>query len=489
MKRTAAPLLDCRRWGWSRILCLTLCAFLLVIGPGAEASTDGPRVWVSRYNGPGNGPDQAYSVATSPDGTKVFVTGWSLGITSGFDYATVAYDAATGAQLWESRYDGPANGEDKGQAVKVSPDGTKVFVTGWSLGITSSFDYATVAYDAATGAQLWESRYNGPGNGEDSAYSVAASPDGTKVFVTGRSWGIACGFSAFDYATVAYDAATGAQLWESRYNAADRQDDGHSVKVSPDGTKVFVTGLSVGTSGYNDYATVAYDAATGAQLWERRYTGLGIGADARAMDASPDGTEVFVTGTFTVVPKLWESSSCHVTSGNYDWATVAYDAATGTQLWVMLYDGPAKGDDEPHAIAVGPDGTEVFVTGRTATTMCWNYVTIAYDAATGALLWRRFYNGPPKADDAAYSVAVSPDGTKVFVTGGSIGTRPLNDYATVAYDAATGAQLWVTRYDGPAHGEDTAASVAVSPDATRVFVTGWSMGTSDLDYATVAFAA
>ena len=203
---------------------------------------------------------------------------------------------------------------------------------------------------------------------------------------------------------------------------------------------------------------------------------------------SPDGTEVFVTGTFTVVPKEGNSTSCHVTSGNYDWATVAYDAVTGTQLWVMPYDGPAHGDDEPHGIAA--NGTAVFVTGRIATTVCWDYVTLAYDAATGALLWQMSYNGPANQDDAAYAVGVSPDGTKVYVTGGSVGATPYNDYATVAYDATTGVQLWVSRYDGPAQNEDTPTSLAVSRDGTKVVVTGASRGIgTNWDYATVAIAA
>ena len=35
-------------------------------------------------------------------------------------------------------------------------------------------DYATVAYDAATGGRLWARRYNGPGNGRDWAVSTGA---------------------------------------------------------------------------------------------------------------------------------------------------------------------------------------------------------------------------------------------------------------------------------------------------------------------------
>ena len=56
-------------------------------------------------------------------------------------------------------------------------------------------DYATIAYDAATGADLWVNRYTAPNS---FAYSIAVSPDGSKVFATGRSKG--------DYITVAYAA-------------------------------------------------------------------------------------------------------------------------------------------------------------------------------------------------------------------------------------------------------------------------------------------
>jgi hypothetical protein len=100
----------------------------------------------------------ALAVAVSPDGSKVFVTGESAQ-----DYATVAMDAGTGAVLWTARYDGPGHGQDVGVAIRVSPDGLRVFVTGSSDNsrVVRYLDYATIAYEADTGHALWLRRYDG----------------------------------------------------------------------------------------------------------------------------------------------------------------------------------------------------------------------------------------------------------------------------------------------------------------------------------------
>jgi hypothetical protein len=73
----------------------------------------------------------------------VFVTG-----ESGSDYRTVAYDAATGVNLWSGRYHGPASGTNVATALGVSPDGTSVFVTGESSAGLDVYDNATLAYSA-----------------------------------------------------------------------------------------------------------------------------------------------------------------------------------------------------------------------------------------------------------------------------------------------------------------------------------------------------
>src|SRR5580692_4405937 len=74
------------------------------VGPGGAAAARGSQLWAQRYNGPANGPDQATSIAASPNGRWVYVTGPSAGASKKADYATIAYNAVTGATRWVSRY-------------------------------------------------------------------------------------------------------------------------------------------------------------------------------------------------------------------------------------------------------------------------------------------------------------------------------------------------------------------------------------------------
>jgi outer membrane protein assembly factor BamB len=230
-------------------------------GASKAAAVAGTQLWVKRYNGPGSGDDQAAAMAVSPGGGKVFVTGTSTGATTGKDYATVAYNAATGARLWVKRYNGPTSGDDQAASVAVSPDGT-VFVTG-----TSNFEYLTLACNPATGARLWVKR-EPRGTNADRARAVAASPDGSKVFVTGTSFTE----DDSDQLTVAYNAATGAELWAQDHGGTQIHsfDYANSMAVSPDGDIVFVAGNSQEETG-EALITLAYNAFTGDQLWVQRW--------------------------------------------------------------------------------------------------------------------------------------------------------------------------------------------------------------------------
>jgi len=428
----------------------------------AAAAVRGARLWVSRYDGAARG--QAAAVAASPDGGTVFVAG-TVDVGAGSsDDVTVAYAAETGARLWASHYSG-TGGFNAATAVAVSPDGNTVFVTGG----------ATVAYDAATGAQLWASPFTGPLQ-FNAALSIAVSPGGGTVFVAGYTHGEdANGDLIYWYQTAAYNAADGAQLWAATYQGGSFT---RSVAVGPGGHAVYVTGVGGFGSSRGDAVTVAYDAASGAQLWVQALNHPGRRtAAASAVAVSPAGHTVYVAG---------------VTGGatRADYFTVAYKAATGAPRWTRFYAGPAGGAAAT-AVAAGPGGRTVYVTGTSAgVTSGRDYATIAYNAADGARRWASRYNGPANRGDFAYAVAVSPGGRSVYVTGASFaGASTGNDFATVAYNAATGARLWTRRYNGPGNGGDQATSVAVSPAGGTVFVAGPSLGRAGqgLGYATIAY--
>jgi WD40 repeat protein len=236
------------------VAAIVLLAVLDGVGlPGVASAAPVPRRWVTQYSGG----DNATASSVSPDGSTVFVTGGNGGRrTDGGDYATVAYDTATGAQLWVRRFDGLGHRDDYSNAVDVSPDGSTVFVTG--MGSEESASYvATIAYDAATGSKLWVAWHDGP-DSQGEGRALVVSPDGSEVFVTGHG---STAESDIDWITVGYDAATGAELWMDRYDGPGGwRDSVSSLGISPDGSTLFVTGSSMWLGSYDQaYVTIAYD--------------------------------------------------------------------------------------------------------------------------------------------------------------------------------------------------------------------------------------
>jgi outer membrane protein assembly factor BamB len=352
-------------------------------------------------------------------------------------------------------------------AVAASPDGSTVFVAGFSGTVRAHF--STVAYTAATGAQRWAVPFYG--RGYTQAYAMAVSPDGSKLFVTGSTTPVQGG--SVRAVTVAYDAQTGARLWtQQAFPVSSTFNVGTTVAVSPDGATVFVGG----TTGRH-IALVAYDAATGALRWLAHYQPAGTANGNESLAVSPDGSMVFLTGPF------------RGSSGPIESATIAYDADTGDQLWAEVASGNAG---TGHELAVSPDGSAVFVTGwlgQGSPTSA--FTTITYSADTGAKLWARSYQGPGKVS-VPEAVTVSPDGSRLFVTGSSGGSPAgTADFATVAYATVSGAVLWSRSYPPPATSTGASGAVAagVSPDGTLVFVTGASPGSrpKSMNYPTIAY--
>ena len=250
-------------------------------------ASNGDTIWIRRYGGPGNDEDMASAIAVDGSG-NVYVTGHRYsGID--FDYATIKY-APNGDTLWVRGYDGPGNYDDIANALALDSAGN-VYVTGHCYDSdVNGIDYVTIRY-APNGDTLWVRGYNGPGNFNDEARSLAVDGVGN-IYVTGQSYSYE---TDFDYATIKY-APNGDTLWVRRYNGPGNSEDFATALALDPAGDVYVTGYSFGSGTYDDYTTIKY-APNGDTIWVKRYNGPGNFFDrAQALAVDKLG-QVYLTGS------------------------------------------------------------------------------------------------------------------------------------------------------------------------------------------------
>jgi hypothetical protein len=442
-----------------------VCAVVLGLGVPAQAhpvgqctvdsSGDRCEVWAEiHHNGDVAPPHRAdeFVTSVSASAATVFTTvrEVAMDVSSPYDararWTVLAHDSATGELRWSAsrstrHYDSPL-------ASAVSADGRRLFVTGSAYDgypvVATDAHIVTVAYDAHTGDELWSLAWDGRPDATDAGKTIAVSPNGKTVVVGGVT---SSESGDLDYVTIAYDVEKGREVW-ARTAAGLREtgtDSLNAIAMSPRGDLVFVTGESAGTAEFDaDFVTIAYEVKRGKTAWTARYAGLDEGHSDRAsgIAVAPDASRVYVTGD------SWGGQRDGRTQ--YDYATVAFDARSGEQQWVGRWGGPVAGFNAPVAVVASADRVVVTGQSRGATAEdVRDFGTVAYDAASGEEVWADRY-APPRHDEIALDLALSSDGATAFVTGASspaIDYTDLDEAATVAYGVTDGRRLWTSRLD------------------------------------------
>jgi DNA-binding beta-propeller fold protein YncE len=334
--------------------------------------TTGNLIWSKRYDSAvAHLDDVPAAITVSPDGTKLFVTGSSNGGSSGEDYATIAYDASTGAQLWAVRFNSSFGLDDTAAAIAVSPDGSRVFVTGSSASSTQGRDYATAAYTTSNGALQWVARFSSSHANNDDPSGIAVTSDGSKVIVTGESPGTATAATGFRATTLAFAASNGSRLWEVEDFAEPSGSYRPRLTLNSDGSTAFVTDTVTGASSL-DFGTVAYATSNGSRRWTTTFNGPdGLDDSPTAIAVSPDGNRLYVAGS--------TGSPSH----GKDFLTAAYSAGASFHFfWSRRNNGAGNGDDVPNAVAAASDSSKLAVAGSSVGTSTGNdWSVIAYRAS------------------------------------------------------------------------------------------------------------
>ena len=464
-------------------------------------NSNGIRLWAHEYDGGSHGRDSANALIVDSSSGDVYVTGNSEGPDHLFSYATIKYDT-NGTQKWISRYDSTGKSGNIAEALAFSYNKNYVYVAGRSKGEGDASYITTIKYDTITGNQLWESRYN-PRECPDILISTDAVMDsGGNVYVSGTS---SHSDSFFDFYTAKYDAS-GNIVWDAWYNNPNNRDDFPKAIALDNAGNLYVAGYtSLGLFENIVYNLVKYDP-DGTRLWDAQYEFENTSYDQIERDmfvAIDANNNAYVTGKEIILKydpngnTIWSTTISGLTpsfintdlQNNFYWG-VEYNSvfyifkynSDGVQLWEKIFPGYVNSVFVDQASNLYAAGTSI------QTNLLHDYIVIKYDSE-GNELWERTYDGDLGGDDDAYFVTADSS-SNVYVTGmsdwGFLGNN--YDFATLKYDNV-GNLLWVKRYDGTGHANDSAYKIVVDQYG-NVYVGGSSTNAynqKNLDYTAIKY--
>jgi hypothetical protein len=211
----------------------------------------------------------------------------------------------------------------------------------------------------------------------------------------------------------------------------------HAVALDAGGAP-FLAGSSGGTPIGLDYLLLRFNA-DGSFSGEKAYDGPAHRGDTALAVVTDAAGASYVTGC----------SQSKRASGDEDIVTIKYDAA-GVWSWSRRYDGAAHGFDRPAAIAVRSGYVYVAGISRRAGRGD-DVVVLKYNATSGALVWKVYYDGARHGNERVADLAVTASGIYVGGSGRSAATSTTD--ALLVKFAFSGARKWA-KYTGGAAGSD-----------------------------------
>jgi len=226
---------------------------------------------------------------------------------------------------------------------------------------------------------------------------------------------------------------------------------GNTVYATGEFTKARPAGSAPGVNEVSRTNLVAYNLTTGVMISSWAPT---LNAKGAVIEASADGTRIFVGGSFTSV------------SGVNRYRVVALDASTGAVIpsWNVVVNSRVR------SLAVS--GTTLYLGGIFSTVGGQPRTRLAaVSTATGAVLpWA------PTADAEVLTLTAPPGSGKVIAGGKFTLLNGTADYGMGALNATTGAVMPWAITSAVRNAGDNAAIYSLSTDGAKVYGTGYTFG-------------
>ena len=351
-----------------------------------------------------------------PDGTKMYVLGQTGQDVNEYDLST-AWGASTAVYLQNFSV---ASQEIYPEGIFFKPDGTKMYVTGQNGDDVNEYNLST-AWDISTSVY---SQSFSVASQQTLPTGIFFKPDGTKMYVIGSQGND--DVTEYDLST-AWDISTAS--FNQNFSVAAQETNPEDVFFKPDGTKMYVMGI-IGDD-VNEYdLSAAWDISTSVFL--QNFSVSSQDTAPTGLFFKPDGTRMFVIGQQNDSVNEYDLS----TAWDVSTAAPAVDPEkyfdTSTAVFLQNFSVAAQ-DTMPQGVFFKPDGTKMYVIGRTGTDVneynlstAWNISTASYSQNFSLA----------SQETRPTGIFFKPDGTKMYVSG--IISDNVNEYdLSIAWDIST----------------------------------------------------
>tara|TARA_R110000868_G_scaffold128594_1_gene336764 strand:- start:198 stop:2603 length:2406 start_codon:yes stop_codon:yes gene_type:complete len=375
-------------------------------------------------------------VSFKPDGTKMYVIGYQGDEVNEYDLSS-AWDVSTASYLQTFSV---AAEETLPEGLFFKPDGTKMYVIGNTGNDINEYDLSS-AWDISTASYLQVFNVS---TYDNTPQGVFFKPDGTKMYVVGTQ-----SLNVWQYdLSSAWNISTASFTYPSTeyFDVSPQETSPEGVFFKPDGTKMYVVGDTGNDIGEYDLS-LAWDISTASYLQSLVLVGQDL--NPNGLFFKPDGTKLYFTGNQNNDVNEYDLSS-------------AWDISTASFVQEFSV---ATEEIEPEGVSFKPDGTKMYVVGRNGDDVNEYDLSSAWDISTASYLQNFSVSGQSINPQAVF---FKPDGTKMYVTGGTAGNISEYDLST-AWDTSSASPI----QSFSVIGQDTdPTGLFFKPDGTKMYLAG-----------------